>query len=124
MGVSLTLATGVGTTLTSAPYIDPVLAQVDPRVTASALIGFNAKRFSAFLTASTAVSIPTEENASGLNALYGTLQLNYRFAKNFAIDGGMRGSWQTFGGQTTIPPSLAFFVGVSVGAQASSIRKR
>src|SRR6478752_2674928 len=112
----------VGTTLTSAPYIDPVLAQVDPRITASALIGFNAKRFSAFLTASTAVSIPTEENASGLNALYGTLQLNYRFGKNFAIDGGMRGSWQTFGGQTTIPPSLAFFVGVSVGAQASSIR--
>ncbi|HWZ89372.1 MAG TPA: hypothetical protein VNW92_10995, partial [Polyangiaceae bacterium] len=107
----------LGSTLASAPYIDPVRALVDPSLTAAAFVGLGRDRFLSTLTAGSAVAVVTHGNNGALNTVNGAFTVSYRLGAGFFVDSGLRAAWQTFGGLTTIPPSVAAFAGITMGAQ-------
>jgi len=111
-----TLSLGSG--IAAAPYIDPVRALVDPRVSVGGSAGWGTGQFSSSLSGGTALSLTQSGSAGALNSASFSLGAAYRFGAALALDGGLRGFWQSFEGQTTVPVSYAVFLGVTVGLQA------
>lgn len=100
----------------AAPVVDPLLATVNPRFTLSAFAGWNEKRFSTVLNVASAVSIGSYANQGAFNSITGSLTANYQLADAVALNTGVRSSWQSFEGITTVPLGYAVFAGVSFGA--------
>ena len=107
----------VGLNAYVAPILDPVRISVDPRLSLGAFIGWNRDRFTTSLNVNSALALGQQENqAAGFNYVTGQWINSYLAGKNLSLDAGLRGVYQSFGGQTTIPASLVAFVGVTIGA--------
>jgi hypothetical protein len=106
---------GMGASVGTAPELDLTTAEVDPRLTVAAGIGWSKERFSIDAGVSSAVSL-SQDLAGALNAFTASVTAAYDIGAGFAVDAGVRGAWQTFEGATAIPPSIAIFLGLSWGA--------
>ncbi len=67
------------------------------------------------LAAGTAVSLLDASSTGALSSANGSFTLNYRLGPSWSANTGVRGAWQNYEGQTTIPLSYAVFLGVSFG---------
>jgi hypothetical protein len=105
----------VGLNASSAPFLDPVLAQVDPRISTSAFVSFTRDKFSSSLSGGTTLSLATSGDNGAFSAIFGAFGLRYALGTAASVDGGVRGTYQTFEGQTTIPLSLAIYAGITFG---------
>ncbi|HTA91619.1 MAG TPA: hypothetical protein VK745_18680 [Polyangiaceae bacterium] len=104
------------TTVTAAPVIDPVRAVVDPQLGVSGTTGWGKDKFSSVLAAGTALSLLDPSSTGALSSATGSFTLGYRLDPSWSVNTGVRGAWQNYEGQTTIPWSYALFLGVSFGA--------
>jgi len=119
---SITNATKLGRSMlafgggvSSAPFIDPSRALVDPRLSANAFVGLSRDRFSATLTGYSGLSVATAGNQGALNGVTGSFNASYRLAAFVSVDSGVRTAWQSFQGNTSVPLSFAFYAGLTFG---------
>jgi len=101
--------------VSSTPYIDPVRAAVDPRLSANVFTGLGRDKFSTSLSGSTGLAIATAGSTGALNSVSGAFNVSYRLGAAMSLDSGVRSAWQSFQGGTTVPISFAFYAGVSFG---------
>ncbi|MEI9953233.1 MAG: hypothetical protein WDO74_30695 [Pseudomonadota bacterium] len=111
-------AVNFGANAYSAPALDPVRASFDPRLSLGVFAGYGLERFSLTLAANSAISFGGTANQGGLNTVFGSLIASYLVGTALSVDAGARIAYQTFNSQTTIPPGIAFFVGLTFGARA------
>ena len=90
---------------------------VDPSMSFLAGVGWAREKFSVGLTGTATVSLAGAEQAGAQDAVGGAFRMAYQLARFVGIDAGVRGAWQVFQGQTTIPPTYAAFAGISVADQ-------
>jgi hypothetical protein len=113
-----------GLAASSAPFIDPIRASVDPRFSVSGTAGWGWGRFSSGLSAGSAVSLAQQNDNGAFNSVYATFNTSYRLGAAVTADAGVRGFWQSVAGQTTVPASLAGYVGFTFGSLAPLTRGR
>ena len=101
----------------TSPVVDLVTAVADPRVGLNAVASWQRDRFSANLTANSALSTASSGTQGALTAAGAAAGLGYRLGAAVSTDGGVRVAYQAFQGQTVIPLSYAVFVGVTFGLQ-------
>jgi hypothetical protein len=104
----------VGTSVASAPYVDPVLALVDPRVSANVYAALSQGNFSTSLSASGAFPIATGLSKGAFNSVSAAWGVNYRLGAAVSLDSGVRAAWQRVQGVTTLPLSVAVYAGISI----------
>lgn len=109
MGRSRITASGTAAT---APVLDLSTATVDPRLSVGGAFAWERDRTTVSATVASAVSLADDEQ-SALNSVVAGVGVAYDLGLGFSADAGMRGAWQTFGGETVLPPSWALFVGIS-----------
>lgn len=120
IGHSLDLAEGIltiGLTAFSSPALDPVRALVDPRLGGGANANWSRERFSLNASATTALSLLSQDSGGAFSSAYGVLAAAYRLGAGFSIECGLRSAWQSFEGQTVLPLTYAAFAAVAYGAQ-------
>lgn len=105
-----------GANASSSPYIDPVLALVDPRLSAAVFVAFRDGKFTTSAVGSSAISLQTREGNQTFDSLNGALNVAYLLATGVSVDGGVRASYQNYGGIESIPLSVAGYVGLTFGA--------
>ena len=107
----------LGANASAAPFVDPLRATVDPRVTVGLNSGWAKDPFSIGLSAGAAISIAEDNSKGAVNSIGATLSTAYRLGAGVSVDAGATAAWQTFEGATIIPPSWLVFLGVTFGAQ-------
>jgi hypothetical protein len=101
---------------TAAPYLDPLRATVDPRLSFAANIGWAKRRFSAGASAGTALSLAKDNQKGAVNSIGASLFASYLLGAGFSVDGGLGTAWQTYEGASIIPASWSAFLGITFGA--------
>jgi len=109
-----TLSYGFG--VSAAPVLDPVRALVDPRVSLLGTLGWGRDRFFSALAAGSLLSLDKQSTAGALSSATGSFTVGYRLGAGFSVDSGLRATWQSFEGHTTVPLSWAAFVGLTYTA--------
>jgi hypothetical protein len=99
----------------SSPALDPLRALVDPRLGATASIGYTRQKLFVLASGSTAVSLLPAGQSGAVNAYQGEARAGYQLAKLVSIDTGARLAYQSYQGQTVISSIWAAFVGLTVG---------
>jgi hypothetical protein len=98
-----------------APALDSTTAALDPRINAFTGARFIRRRLIVYTTGSGIFSLkPNDQGA--LNSVTAAFGAGYDLGAGFGVDAGVRAAWQSFQGSQTIPPTYAFFVGLSWGA--------
>jgi hypothetical protein len=110
----------MGLTVSAAPFIDPLRATVDPRLTVSGVTNWTKRRFTIGASVGAAISLAQDDTQAttqgAVNSVGATLAAAYRVSDAFSVDGGITGGWQTFNGETVIPTSWTAFVGITFGS--------
>jgi hypothetical protein len=98
-----------------APVLDMSNGTVDPRLGVSGAFGWAREPITVTVTIASAVSLSSDE-ADALNSISSGAIVTYDIGAGFSADAGVRGAWQSFGGQEILPPTWAAFVGISWSA--------
>lgn len=98
---------------TTAPVLDATTGSADPRIGLAFGATWVRRRLSLNANLSSAISLSGDDSAGALNAFSADAGAAYDLGAGFSADTGVRGDWQTAGTLTLIPPSVAFFVGIS-----------
>ncbi len=102
-----------------APTLDPQRATVDPRVGATATVGWQRRLFFVGLNAGTAASVSKAGNdAAAFDNLSGGALASYGLTDWLEIDVGGTMAQQAYRGATTIPFSYALMAGLTFGFSA------
>jgi hypothetical protein len=96
------------------PTLDRTALVFDPRVGVEGNIGWTKRRFSAFASTSTSVSVSPDDPGS-LSGASGELGVRYDLGAGFTADAGLRFVWQQYNNQETLPPTSVAFIGLGWG---------
>jgi hypothetical protein len=109
----LNLSLGVSTS----PTLDLTSGAVDPRVGGYLTASWIRDRVD--LTASSSSSLSIDRGSvHAFDSIYAALTARYYLGTGISLDGGVRSTWQKYGAETVIFPTLVFFVGLSWGVVA------
>jgi hypothetical protein len=108
---------------TAAPAIDPLHSTIDPRLGMVVGTAWSRDRFSASATGTSAISL-SQDTANAFNSVNAALVFAYYLGAGFTVNSGVRASWQSFAGESTIPPAYAIFLGASWGTTVPLARGR
>jgi hypothetical protein len=97
----------------SSPALDPVNVVVDPRVGALTSAGWSRDRFYSALAAATALSLAGGHSEGALNSANGSFTTGYRLGAVVSVDGGVRATWQSYQGTTSLPLTWGAFIGIN-----------
>ena len=95
--------------------LDPIRAQVDPHLGANMGAGWGRDRVSFSASAGTSLSLVGGSNSGTFNNANGSLGAAYRIGAALSTDCGVRGAYQSYGGQAVLPFTWAAFLGVTLG---------
>jgi hypothetical protein len=101
-------------TLSSSPVLDLTTGAVDPRVAGALTTSWGRDRFTSSASVSTTLSLD-RGSLQAFNSVYSQFSIRYDVGAGFATDAGARAVWQTYGGDTSITPSIVLFVGLNWG---------
>jgi hypothetical protein len=98
---------------TTAPVLDATTGSADPRIGLAFGASWVRRKLSLNANLSSALSLSDDDSAGALNSFSADAGAAYELGAGFSADTGVRGDWQTVGALTVIPPSAAFYVGIS-----------
>jgi len=103
-------------TASSSPFIDPIRATVDPRLSLGAGAGWTVGKFYSTLFSSTDLSLVDANKSGSLSSAAGSLIVGYNLSPAVAVNSGARMLWQNYEGTAVVPLTWAAFLGLTVSA--------